>query len=148
MHLYLAFLPLGKRREDDIWRGGPPCTRKLHRTRQETWTTMLVVRDTMLAEGRNSRASSGLPKKIGTGWDRERVFRELGEENMVAREWRATWGKEEWQASCRSWRRKVVSEGRKSTRGLFQVSLRDTPLVHFHFLCSSSSVFATRASLV
>ena len=52
--------------------GGPPCTRKLHRTQQETWTAMLVVRDTMLAEGRNSKASSGLPKKIGTGEERKR----------------------------------------------------------------------------
>ena len=33
---------------------------------------MLVVRDTMLAEGRNSRASSGLPKKIGTGEKRKK----------------------------------------------------------------------------
>ena len=52
--------------------GGPPGTRKLHRTRQETWTAMLVVRDTMLAEGRNSRESSGLPRKIGRGEERER----------------------------------------------------------------------------
>ena len=35
--------------------------------------TMMVVRDAMLAERRNSRASRGLPRKIGRGdYERER----------------------------------------------------------------------------
>ena len=34
---------------------------------QETWTAMLVVKGAMLAEERNSRASSGLPRKIEIG---------------------------------------------------------------------------------
>ena len=48
---------------------------------------MLVVRDTMLAEGRNSRASSGLPKKIGTGEERKRGRRgPKGEKRKLAGE--------------------------------------------------------------
>lgn len=67
----------------------------------------------------------------------ERLLKEGFRETVSRRE-----GIDDYGESLKG-RGKVVSEGRKSTRGLFQVSLLDTSLVRSHFLCSSSSVFAT-----
>ena len=66
---------------------------------------------------------------------------------MVAREWRATWGKEEWQASCRSWRRKVVWRKKFYLRA-FSGEFAGYFSRSSHILCSSSFVFATWASSV
>ena len=66
---------------------------------------------------------------------------------MVAREWRATWGKEEWQASSRSWRRKVVWRKKFYLRA-FSGEFAGYFSRSSHILCSSSFVFATWASSV